>query len=1030
MPTLVSTGQITINDNNDGMTVYLSNEGMTLPAGADGTVTDYTGASTTFYVYLGPLDDSGSWTVVAAPSTGVVGAFGTGPAIRTYTVTSLTVDSAYVDFTASKIGTPDLTRRFSLSRAKAGAKGDTGSSNASSGISRVKAYCASITPTTTTAPAATTGINSLPSVNQGGIVGTWIATTPSLVSGQYLYICEGSYSPTTDQVTWGIPYWATLRVGKLSTLATDTGTLNVSEGITTTNGNFSVDSTGLATFKSINIVGGNGQSILAAGESALRIAAMPSGVLNTEAQFSPAKLWEFRNTMDGWTVSGATVVTSTDVVTITSAGNDPIFRSPYSLNIVGAVNTKVRARVRRIAGSAWDGNLYFTRVGGPGEGVEGSGFTSTQPAASGAWTVLEWDMSGLTGWTNNIIDRIRIDLGNGPSDVFDVDWISIGKYGPVVVPSDSSSLNNLVNLDFWVRDGTMPWAPNGNTFNRLVMTNTDVAAGGPKGPNDIVWYCKETINDGRDHPSGGWENVPITLDTTKTYRFVVPMKRLSGTAGGMYWGLRNVADLNTTSLATGGNNNPYFAIHSSPNLNEWYLFVGYIFPAGSTGNTSDGAGVYRCLTGSQTTGGTNFNFLPGTPNIQHRAYMYYASLNAEQIFGRPMINVVDGTEPSLREYFSSSAVLNNAQQWSDVGGYGKAADFATVGPADAATTLGFNPQFSQWPDGNNYPVGWIGWVGNLPTRETSTIRTPPYAVKYTVSADTGMMKDSIFSSSPLYPGDYVQGAFDINIVTDNGGGYPGYLVRLYVNAACTVYRDTRAYPPAKYVNTWQRVPFTASVLEGEQIYGMTLYQMAAWNGMPGGVMANGSVVIFDNLTFDFRKRIGTGNVSTFVEPNAITDTQFGGNLKSSNWNGATDGNGVGWLLERSTGNFYGGSVKLRGATMSGPFTSWGWPASTAPGYYLGSEGLLMGNYATGKYFEVTSDGNIYTPGLTIENAAATFRGTLGIGAVAAGSLSSLTTSIGTLRARTGGGRTEIADDIIRVYDGNGALRVRIGNLGL
>jgi hypothetical protein len=43
-----------------------------------------------------------------------------------------------------------------------------------------------------------------------------------------------------------------------------------------------------------------------------------------------------------------------------------------------------------------------------------------------------------------------------------------------------------------------------------------------------------------------------------------------------------------------------------------------------------------------------------------------------------MVNLVDGTEPSLREYFEAGAVLNSQQQWGDVSGSGKPADYATV----------------------------------------------------------------------------------------------------------------------------------------------------------------------------------------------------------------------------------------------------------------------------------------------------------------------------------------------------------------
>ena len=57
--------------------------------------------------------------------------------------------------------------------------------------------------------------------------------------------------------------------------------------------------------------------------------------------------------------------------------------------------------------------------------------------------------------------------------------------------------------------------------------------------------------------------------------------------------------------------------------------------------------------------------------------------------------------------------------------------------------------------------------------------------------------------------------------------------------------------------------------------------------------------------------------------------------------------------------------------MGGSYTGWGWPANGGAGFYIGPEGLLLGNYNTGKYFQVTSDGNLYAPGFKVINGALT-----------------------------------------------------------
>jgi len=219
-----------------------------------------------------------------------------------------------------------------------------------------------------------------------------------------------------------------------------------------------------------------------------------------------------------------------------------------------------------------------------------------------------------------------------------------------VINTDSIR-NNLANVAWWTRDATIPWSQN-SEYNRIIQVPNDVNIPGPRGGSDYVWYAEEVNNNGES--GGGWDGGGHTpLDTSKTYRFVVPIREIQAD-GTAYWGTSSVCNLNTTNV----NGNPYFAATNLPNQDRWYLFVGYIFPYGSTGNTHDGAGVWDCKTGKKYADGANWNF--GTTGmVYHRAYKYYSSQGSKQVFGRPMINLVDGTEPSLREYFESTAVLNN-----------------------------------------------------------------------------------------------------------------------------------------------------------------------------------------------------------------------------------------------------------------------------------------------------------------------------------------------------------------------------------
>lgn len=123
---IVSTGHITIADINDSPSAVLSNESSVAPSNTDGSSPVLTGCVTTLSIFLGGVDDSTNWTVAATPSSGVTGTLAT----RTYTVTGFTVDAGWVDLTATRVGWPSLTKRFSLSKGKQGVAGAAGATGA------------------------------------------------------------------------------------------------------------------------------------------------------------------------------------------------------------------------------------------------------------------------------------------------------------------------------------------------------------------------------------------------------------------------------------------------------------------------------------------------------------------------------------------------------------------------------------------------------------------------------------------------------------------------------------------------------------------------------------------------------------------------------------------------------------------------------------------------------------------------------------------------------------------------------------
>lgn len=99
----------------------LSNDSHTVSTLSDGTGGVYTGAISTMSIFNGATNDSANWAVTVAVS-GVTGSL----VGKTYTVTNLTADTGYVDFTATRSGYASIVKRFTLTKSKQGATGGTG----------------------------------------------------------------------------------------------------------------------------------------------------------------------------------------------------------------------------------------------------------------------------------------------------------------------------------------------------------------------------------------------------------------------------------------------------------------------------------------------------------------------------------------------------------------------------------------------------------------------------------------------------------------------------------------------------------------------------------------------------------------------------------------------------------------------------------------------------------------------------------------------------------------------------------------
>ncbi|WP_190809221.1 DUF6443 domain-containing protein [Flagellimonas sp. S3867] len=197
---------------------------------------------------------------------------------------------------------------------------------------------------------------------------------------------------------------------------------------------------------------------------------------------------------------------------------------------------------------------------------------------------------------------------------------------------------------------TMDWTTGtGGTpfFNKNGTTaeNERIQGPNPFGETDLIWRCGNEPDYGSD---GGWNTDYINVDKTKTYRYMVWVRRDQSQDGKTYHGTQNV-----DNLGGGANTNPYFWSGDMPQLSEWYLLVGIIHPY-THGSTDTGvSGVYD-MNGAKVIDGTEYKWGSGTTTSRFRSYLYYSTdVNVRQYFYRPILEIVDGNEIPLSEMFET-----------------------------------------------------------------------------------------------------------------------------------------------------------------------------------------------------------------------------------------------------------------------------------------------------------------------------------------------------------------------------------------
>lgn len=115
---------------------------------------------------------------------------------------------------------------------EAGIAGTTGSAGASYRLAYAKVTGSSLG--TSPSNVTTSGSSSFPPTSSWGGGEVWSGTVPTFAAGESIFQTDGIYSPGTGNTVWGVPYLSSLKVGSLSAISANLGTI--------TSGNITLDS--------------------------------------------------------------------------------------------------------------------------------------------------------------------------------------------------------------------------------------------------------------------------------------------------------------------------------------------------------------------------------------------------------------------------------------------------------------------------------------------------------------------------------------------------------------------------------------------------------------------------------------------------------------------------------------------------------------------------------------------------------------------------------------------------------------------
>jgi len=218
--------------------------------------------------------------------------------------------------------------------------------------------------------------------------------------------------------------------------------------------------------------------------------------------------------------------------------------------------------------------------------------------------------------------------------------------------NDQKSVNILDSSTWTVgRSGSQPGF---NARGTAPATENSIVLGIDQlGRSNPLWKCVANTAT-PDADDGGWETDYFGVSDTKTYRFVVYLKR-DTIDGYNVFGLRSNGSCDAVSLNGNDVTFPYFFNGDPPQTGRWYVLIGYVHPWNTSITTSIG-GVYDMVTGQKVVNGTDFKWKQGTTEALHRIYYAHCATSGSTCYiCGPRVEVCDGSEMPLEQLLAASA---------------------------------------------------------------------------------------------------------------------------------------------------------------------------------------------------------------------------------------------------------------------------------------------------------------------------------------------------------------------------------------